>query len=51
MAQEGPGSTPEKGVRFDVGGASTRAEALAFIFEKKFADEGFADAGRLDGTC
>jgi len=29
-------------MRFDIGGACTRAKATEFVFDEKFADDGFA---------
>ena len=44
MAEEGPLGGAKEGVGFHVRGASAGADAAEFVFDKEFADEGFAEA-------
>ena len=48
MAEESPLGVAKKGVDFDIGSAGARADAAEFVFDKKFADEGFAEAGSVN---
>lgn len=44
VSEEGPLGGAEEGVRFDVRGAGSGAEASCFVFDEEFADDGFAEA-------
>jgi len=44
VSEQSPLGGAEEGVRFDVGGAGSGAEASCFVFDEEFADDGFAEA-------